>query len=838
MHLVVVESPAKCKKIGSFLGPSYKVVATMGHIRALEEDIDAVGLDRDFEPRFTFMKEKAKALTALKEAAAGAETIYLAADDDREGEAIAYSVAVFLRKDPLTLPRIVFHEITEKAIKAAVASPRRIDMNKVNAQQTRAILDMMVGFTISPLLWKFIAPKLSAGRCQTPALRLVCDRETAITAHTARSSWVLKGSMKLGPRGAQGEKGTFLFPAEMKDDLDDEESAMNYLENVHTDSGAVVRKNTVSPWTSNPAPPLITSTLQQEASALHHCNPKQTMKLAQELYEAGHITYMRTDSTAISEEAVTEGRAWIEKEHGKEYLATVPTVAAVPTGEGMALAKEKKKKAARTKETAAPPEAQEAHECIRPTHMDVSELTQGTWTPQHKSIYRLIWRRALQSLMAPARGERRVVEMVLKEDTDEFPWSAQWMRTVFAGWHILGANARLDEESTEESEDGAVGERNGAAAWKAADALQPRTEIEWTQITATPKYTKPSPRFTEATLVRELEQKGIGRPSTFASLVETLLDKQYVEKKDIAGTTAQMTTLTLAPAQWPPVSTTKPQKVGAEKGKLVPTALGQQAMGFCVREFPQLFAYSFTAEMEADLDSVSRGECAWKEICRKTWGSYKEHYQQLKATKPSVLQEGKQKDFGGGLKAIMTKKGPLIVQEGQSTADTPDGETTFYSWPEGVAFEGVSEETVRNAVAAQATARVQFGSYKEKAIVKKKGPYGEYVECGALKVPITAEDTRESVLSKLAAREATLGDEVRVGQYVFKKGQYGPYMYKAALKQKVFVKVPATVDVKKLNAADADALYKSGMEAAKARNQWKRGAGGARGRGGDQKTNE
>lgn len=822
MHLVVVESPAKCKKIGSFLGPTYKVVATMGHIRALEEDLDAVGLDRDFEPRFTFMKEKAKALAGLKEAAAGAETVYLAADDDREGEAIAYSVAVFLRKDPLSLPRIVFHEITEKAIKAAVAAPRRIDMNKVYAQQTRAILDMMVGFTISPLLWKFIAPKLSAGRCQTPALRLVSDRELSITNHSARSSWVLKGDMKAG---------TLCFPADMKDPLDEEESALNYMENVHTDSTVLVRSNTIAPWTSNPAPPLITSTLQQEASALHHINPKQTMKIAQELYEAGHITYMRTDSTAMSEEAVQEGREWIQKEHGDRYLGPLKS------DEHASASASSKKKTTAKKATAAAgtataqlPEAQEAHECIRPTHMEMSELTQGAWTPQHKSIYRLIWRRALQSLMAAARGERRTVHLVLKEDADEFPWVAQWVRTTFTGWKILGANAKLDDTD----EEGEVSEDKGG--WTAAEALQPGVLVEWTTLTATPRYTKAAPRYTEATLIRELEQKGIGRPSTFASLVETLLEKGYVEKKDITGTTAQLTTLTLEPAHWPPKTSVKQQKVGSEKGKLVPTALGQGALSFCVREFPQLFAYTFTAEMEADLDAVSRGERAWKDVCRKTWGSYKDHYATLKSTKPSVLQEGKQKDFGGGLKAVMTKKGPLILQE----AAEPDGITTFYSWPEGVAFEGVTEEIVRSAVAAQSAARVQFGCYKEKPIVKKKGPYGEYVECGMLKVPVTADDTRETIVAKLAAREAGAADEVRVGAYTFRKGQYGPYMYKTALKQKVFVKVPDTLDIKKLTSAQADDLYKAGVETAKARGSGGRGGAAARGgrggRGGERKT--
>jgi DNA topoisomerase-1 len=311
--LLIVESPAKCNKIQGFLGPGWKVIATMGHIRALEEDLEAVGLTRDFEPRYEFLKEKGKAIAAIRAARLGADTIYLASDDDREGEAISYSVAALLNLDPATTPRAVFHEITEKAVKAAVASPRRIDMNRVHAQQARAVLDMMVGFTISPLLWKYVGQGLSAGRCQTPALRLLKEREDDITTFSSETTWRVGGSWSF--------QGTS-FQADMLEDLEDVESATNFLENIHADQGGTVTSAFTKPTVEQPPKPLITSTLQQEASATMSLQPKRTMQIAQRLYEAGHITYMRTDHAILSEEAIVAAQAEVKRgEDGEQQPA-------------------------------------------------------------------------------------------------------------------------------------------------------------------------------------------------------------------------------------------------------------------------------------------------------------------------------------------------------------------------------------------------------------------------------------------------------------------------------------------------------------------------------------
>ena len=772
MNLVIVESPAKCKKISEILGPGFKVLATMGHIRALEEDLAAVGIDRDFEPRFRFIKEKDRATAPILLAAKSAKTIYLAADDDREGEAIAYSVACLLKKDPLSFPRSVFHEITAKAIKEAIANPRRIDMNRVYAQQARSVLDMMVGFTISPLLWKHVAKKLSAGRCQTPALRLVVERENQIKSHTTQTSWTLKGKFK----------GPLTFDAKMTDDLEDQESAMNYLENVNSNDTVTVKSNTTKPWTACPPKPLITSTLQQEASALHKVNPKAAMKIAQALYEAGHITYMRTDFAILSEEAIQEAQAWVLQTHGEKYVQEKA---------------EKPKAKAKPNAKADTPPAQEAHEAIRPTHFEVVDLP-GDWTPTDRKIYALIWKRAVQSTMTAAKGDSL---SLLTQICTDFEWSSNWKRTTFDGWQILGKAVDIDSASDEESP--------SEANWKAASSIKVGTPLKWLNLTAEPKRTKASARFTEATLIRELERRGIGRPSTFASLVETLFDKTYIDKQDIPGSKAQQTTLATTPNTWPPTTTLTQISLGAEKQKLVPTPLGESVLNFCVKEFPQLFAYEFTAQMERRLDSVSKGDEQWKAICRDTWTSYSDDHKRLsdKASAPS--QSEKVNDFGDGFKAVMSKSGPLLVQEAKAKTKEPTKPTkpTFYTLPKDTDITQLTKEEALEFIKTLESER-RVGEFDGKTIIKKKGPYGEYLESGTYKVPFIEEDTMEIILAKFTAKKESASKLTRVGPYIFTVGQYGPYMYKENVKKKNFVSVPATIDPKRLTEKEAEALYK------------------------------
>lgn len=805
VNLVIVESPAKCSKIQGFLGQGWKVVATYGHIRALQEDLDAVGLDRDFEAKYMFLKEKAKSIHNLKEAAKDASTIYLASDDDREGEAIAYSVALLLGLDPKVTKRAVFHEITATAVRNAVAAPRLIDMNRVNAQQARSILDMMVGFTISPLLWTYVGPALSAGRCQTPALRLLCEREEQIQGFQAETTWKVKG---------EWQNGNHVFPGVLKDELEDKESALNFLENIHGDATGTVFRAETKPWTESPPKPLITSTLQQECSALYQCPPKKTMMVAQKLYEQGYITYMRTDHPVLSDEAVKEAEAFASKYYGDAYIS------------------KSERKISKKQENDL---AQEAHEAIRPTHFEnvMLPVCEAKWEPIDQKVYKLIWARAVQSIMVPAKGDERIVTFLADGDPGEFPWEAKWRRTTFAGWRRVGINtAQLDETEVQAEADAVQ------ATWIQAMSLREGTKITWKNLETFPVTSKPPTRFNEATLVRELEKKGIGRPSTYASLVGTVLDKKYAEKKDTpAKSVVAITYVLQALGQWPPKEDKVTKQMGAEKNKLVPTPLGQTLLNFCLKEFKNLFEYNFTAQMETRLDKIAQGEEAWKLVCRDTWNSYKDHYAELKTTKKGskgaelkaerVKQAAeKVKEFGDGIKAVLGKKGPVVLKE------DPDGnkdKTKFYGWPTGVDFADITEELAKQTIeAVEHPQPSQWGSFQGSPIVVKKGPHGYYAQAGSINVKVVDGDTADTLQQKFQEKVQT--NLHSLGDYEFRQGQYGPFMFKKATggKKPQFVSLPEGLDPKTLTLEAAERIYQNGLQQKTAGG---RGGRGGRGRG-------
>lgn len=818
-NLVIVESPAKCSKIQGFLGTGWKVLATFGHIRALEEDLEAIGIDRGFEPKYIFMKEKAKSIYALKEAAKTATTIYLASDDDREGEAIAFSVALLLGLNPATTPRAVFHEITSAAVRQAVANPRFIDMNRVNAQQARSVLDLMVGFTISPLLWTYVGPALSAGRCQTPALRLLCEREKEIQSFQSAMVWKLRGSWTTNTRTP------FHFPAILKDELEDKDSALNYLENIHNENEATVLTATTKPWSEYAPKPLITSTLQQEASALYSLPPKQTMQIAQKLYEAGHITYMRTDHAVLSEEAITQAKAQVQRLHGAQYISQTEkksTNSEKPVQAQEAHGSVGKSQANRT----GPPAAQEAHEAIRPTHFDVYELD-NEWNAQEKKVYRLIWCRAVQSVMAPAKGDDRVVIFTAEGDPGEFPWEAKWRRTSFPGWKKVGLSTAVLDESEANAEEESV-----QATWIQALSIREGDKCKWLALEAAPHITKAPPRYNEATLVRELEKKGIGRPSTYASLVGTLLDKKYAEKKTTASKPVQIATFLLsALGQWPPKQENSTKQMGAEKDKMVPTPLGLSLLDFCLKEFKDLFEYGFTAQMETRLDRIAQGEEEWKNVCNDTWNSYKDHYLELKSKKKgsqgAAASSNKVKEFSDGLKAVLGKKGPVLLRE-------ENGAAKFFGWPEGTSFAAMTEEKAKEFIeTTQTNTSSNWGTFQGQPIVVKKGPHGYYAQCGNMNVKVLDGDNEETIQAKFEEKSSSVLH--KLGDFEFRNGQYGPYMFKKAAgnKKPIFVNLPSGLDPKTLTVEAAEQIYQTGMQQKSASTRGGRGRGsGFRGRGG------
>lgn len=809
MKLVIVESPAKCAKIQGFLGPGYKVQATMGHIRALKPALASLSIDAGWDPTYEELSTKRDAIAKLRAAAKGAEVI-LASDDDREGEAIAFHVCALLKLNPATTPRIVFHEITKPAILAAVAAPRRLDLHKVNAQQARAMLDMLVGFTISKVLWNRVAPKLSAGRCQTPALRLVAERDAEVENHRAAAYWRLSGSWP-HPAATATTATTQPLSAVASTDLATQPEATAALRAVHATPKTNVLTVKESVSTSQPPKPLITSTLQQEASATHGLGPKVTMQAAQKLYEAGHITYMRTDNPLLSEEAATAIRAWVMTNHGAEYVGTPGqhTIPAAGTVEHVATAvAAPAKKAKKSVKTEDKPEAQAAHEAIRPTHPEIPEppITDAT----QLTVYRLIWRRATQSQMSPATTDVR--KATLQIDKDTRLWNAEQTKTAFPGWRVL-------ERKNAEQE---AADTKAYADW--APILKPGSTIVWNALKADEHFTKPKGRYTEASLIADLEKKGIGRPSTFATLVSTILERDYVEKTNVEGKSQDSVHLQIAPAQWPPKETKETHKVGADKNKLKSTALGRSVSDFLAREYADLFAYDFTAAMERGLDSIASDEKPWKSLLQETWDTYKERYTAQTSGPSTGTGSVRERILADGVKVILSRKGPLFVRD--PPAGSPKSvKATFASLPSTTTFETATalEAAAAFSRVAEERAGELLGHLGDDEIRKKKGPYGYYAECKGSRVPLKGEETIEQVQEKLTAKIsfATTGEgggafNRVVGEFTIKRGPYGLYFYKHGLKKANFVKFPPTgLDAETVKEADLKGLYSAGLASKK-----------------------
>jgi DNA topoisomerase-1 len=807
MKLVIVESPAKCAKIQGFLGDGYKVQATMGHIRALEESLDSVGIDRGWDPTYKELETKRDAIAKLRSAAKGCEII-LASDDDREGEAIAWHVCFILKLNPATTPRIVFHEITKPAILAAVAAPRRLDLAKVNAQQARSMLDLLVGFTISRVLWNRVAPKLSAGRCQTPALRLVVERDAEVDKHRAAAYWRLSG------KWAHPTKPVLPpLHAAAAADLPTAAEAEAALRTVHTTPKTTVTAVKESVSTSAPPKPLITSTLQQEASSSHGLGPKVTMQAAQKLYEAGHITYMRTDNPMLSQEAATAIRGWVTTTHGPEFVGEPgqhTIAAAAATVEHVETPAPKKAKAkAKAPETAttAPekPEAQAAHEAIRPTHPELPEP--AIEDPTQRTVYKLIWRRAVQSQMAPSTTDVRKATLAIEGDPTRL-WTAEQTQSKFLGWRVLDRRD-ADREAAEE---------RAYAEWAAV--LKPAAILQWKALQADEQFTKPKGRYTEASLIADLEKKGIGRPSTFASLVSTILDREYIEKTNVEGKTQDSRHLTIAPSQWPPTESLEHHTVGAEKNKVRATPLGTSVSTFLAREYADLFNYEFTASMEQDLDNIAKDTKPWKSLLQETWDKYKERY--AEQTAGSAGKAARERVLAEGIKVILSRKGPLFVKD--PPAGSPKtAKATFASLPSSVTFESATEADAITAFAQAAESRAGelLGILGTDEIRKKKGPYGLYAECKGARIPLKGDEPLEQIQEKLTAKLSFKAGETEtafsrvVGEFTVKRGPYGLYFYKQALKRAQFVKFPTTLNHETVKEAELKTAYSAGLQAKK-----------------------
>jgi len=783
--LVIVESPAKCSKIAGYLGDGWNVMASMGHIRGLDESLEALKIGT-WDPTYVDLPAKKETINKLKAAARKAAEVWIATDDDREGEGIAWHICTVLGLPVATTKRIVFHEITKTAILAAAAAPTTLNLPKFYSQQTRSMLDMLIGFTISKVLWTRVPSAKSAGRCQTPALRLVLDRDQEVESHTATSSWQLQGTFE--PQ-TQPAVPLPLLEGTAKEALPTRDTSLAVLTKVHTNRNVLIKDVTEKMSISNAPRPLITSTLQQEASSLYGFSPKQTMSAAQKLYEGGHITYMRTDHAVLSREAVLALRHQIKTRFGEEYQGAF--------GQSMG---------------GGAPGAQAAHEAIRPTHAEHQTVEADSVGSR---VYQLIWRRAMQSQMAACKTDVRTYTLQFEAEPDRV-WTVEQSKIQFAGWKML-------EPTNNDVKD--------SVHWTAWNAFaKAGTKLVWTSLAGHERFTKPAPRYTEASLVRDLERKGIGRPSTFASLIATLQERDYVEKTNLEGKEQETHHLLIhTPSTWPPKEEVIKHTVGAEKNKLRVTPIGRSAIEFLAKEFNDLFSYDYTAKMETDLDRIANGEKEWKSLLQESWDSYKTRYEAFTGKEARAANKASlSRILSPVIQVAHTHKGPLVVQsppEGSSKEVKP----MYAPLPTGTTFETITLIQAEAALEAakQAKEGVSLGLWEGAPILKKKGPYGLYVswtkDTIKLQVPIKAGDSLEAIQAKLLAKRSD--ETYKVGDFTIKKGPFGYYCFNHTLKKAIFVKWPAETDFKTATAEQVGAIYTAGV-AAKRSGGWKGKRGG------------
>ena len=566
-NLVIVESPAKAKTIEKFLGKEYKVMSSYGHIRDLHKKDFSIDFDHDYAPIYEIPSEKKELVKELKKAANDADMVWLASDEDREGEAIAWHLYEVLGLTPEKTRRIVFHEITKPAILHAIANPRGIDYNLVDAQQARRVLDRIVGFELSPVLWKKIKPALSAGRVQSVAVRLIVEREKEIKAFTSEQYYRITAQMH------SANAASAPFNAELNCRMKDAKAAEKLLTDCKN-AEYVVGDSVVKPLKKSPAPPFTTSTLQQEAARKLGFTVSQTMMVAQKLYESGFITYMRTDSMNLSSLAINSISEEIKNEIGAEYLKV-------------------RKYHTNSKG------AQEAHEAIRPTYISKHEIS---GTAQEKKLYDLIWKRTIASQMADAQIEKTTVDILISGRNEKFVATGEVVK--FDGFLKVYMETRDDDNS--------AGEGNNVAD---EQVLLPKMnsgdKIIADCVTAMQRFTQQPPRYTEASLVKKLEELGIGRPSTYAPTISTIQNRDYVEKGEKKGSERKYEVMELKNGKISKKE--KTEVTGADKGKLVPTDIGMVVNDFLQEYFPAIMDYNFTAKIEEEFDEIADGEMKWND---------------------------------------------------------------------------------------------------------------------------------------------------------------------------------------------------------------------------------
>ena len=729
-QLVIVESPAKAKTIGQFLGNDYVVKSSYGHIRDLPKD-DGVDLEHGYAPRYVIPDDKKQVVGELMKLSKGATSVWLASDEDREGEAISWHLAEVLDLDVATTKRIVFHEITKGAIQKAIKTPRTINMNLVDAQQARRVLDRLVGFELSPVLWRKVRPNLSAGRVQSVAVRILVDREREIIAFRPKANF--SASAIFGLQGKDGK--SYELHAELNHRLDDEESAEAFLRLCAQGQYAVSRVE-VKDMERSPAPPFTTSTLQQEASRKLGMSVSQTMRTAQTLYEAGLITYMRTDSVNLSDLAMEAAANQIVGEYGAEYYH-----------------KNQYKTQSRG--------AQEAHEAIRPT--DVSKKSVDG-TPQEKRLYDLIWKRMVASQMSKAKIERTTIIIDAPDGVSYFSASADIVK--FDGFMRL----YMESDDSDEAEEEQV-KLPGVGVGDKLTLLGVDSREKWTQ--------RPS-RYNEAALVKKLEELGIGRPSTYASTISTIQSHGYVVRETREGATREFRSLSLRNGNIS--KTIGSENYGTERNKLFPTDVAMVTTDFLMDNFQNVMSYDFTANMETQLDEVAEGQLGWQAVVDDFYRPFHVRVDDTLKNAPKSKGErmlGVDPASGKNVYARIGRFGPMAqIGESDDEAEKP----RFASLHRNQHIETI---TLEEALKLFKLPR-DLGEFEGKKVVVGSGQFGPYVRHDDKYVSLKKGDDpytidlAEAIELILAKRQADQEKTIKVfgedATIRVLKGRYGPYI--------------------------------------------------------------
>lgn len=769
-NLVIVESPAKAKTIEKFLGKDFHVTSSMGHIRDLEKKDFGIDIQNNFTPKYEISSDKKKLVTELKKLAKESNTIWLASDEDREGEAISWHLMETLALDPKKTKRIVFHEITKDAILSAVQNPRPLDINLVNAQQARRVLDRIVGFEVSPVLWKKVKPSLSAGRVQSVAVRLIVEREREIINFTSTSAFKVTANFLVPEKNGEISE----LKAELNRRFDNRDEAMAFLEkckNAEFQISDVVKK----PGKRSPAPPFITSTLQQEASRKLGYSVSQTMSIAQKLYESGKITYMRTDSVNLSGLAINAAKQKIISTMGEKYHQV---------------------RQYKTKSKG----AQEAHEAIRPTYLDHEEIS---GTNQEKKLYELIWKRTIASQMSEAELEKTTVTIDISSTPEKFVATGEVL--IFDGF------LRVYIESDDEED------QNGGTKGL-LPPLHAKQLLRTNKILATERYTQKPPRYTEASLVKKLEEQGIGRPSTYAPIITTVQNRGYVVKEDRPGIDREFTEIILSGQKIS--EKIKSEITGAEKSKLFPTDIGMVVTDFLIKYFDLIMDYNFTAKVEKEFDEIAEGELVWNDMIRT-------FYEPFHAKVENALNEAERTNgvrilgidptTGKELSVKIGRFGPL-AQLGEATED--GDKPQFASLRSGQHLETITIEEALELFKLPRT----LGEFEGKTVTVAIGRFGPYVRHDSKFIslekntddPYSIELDRAIVLIE-SKREKDLNAVIKVFEentdVKLLNGRWGPYI---SYKKNNF-KIPKNTDATKLSLADCMALIEKGPAPKKSR---------------------